>query len=109
MSRVELLTVEDRFLIEGRGVIVIPDFPVPNGWKNRAETIAVVTPEGQQYEAAAQFSMSHFKPIDPKVPIEKRWRIIVLLLDTKKEELPVGSKILVSQEAKDAILKKRQS
>ena len=104
MNRVELLTVEDRFLIEGRGVIVIPDFAVPNGWKNRTEIVAVVTPDGQQYEAAAWFNMSHFKPVDPNSPVEKRWRIIILLLDRKREELPVGSKILVSQEARDAIL-----
>ena len=104
MSRVELLTVEDCFLIEGRGVIVIPDFSVPKGWKNRTETVAVAMPNGQQYEAAAQFSMSHFKLLDPTAPTDKRWRVVVLLMNRNKEELPIGSKILVSQAVKDAIL-----
>jgi len=104
MSRVELLTVEDCFLIEGRGLVVIPDFSVPNGWKNRTESVTVVRPDGQQCQGEAQFSMSHFRLLDPNALIDKRWRITVLLQNWKKEELPVGSKIFVSQQAKDAIV-----
>jgi hypothetical protein len=104
MSRVELLTIEDLFLIEGRGVVVIPDFSVPDGWKDRTDTVVVTKPDGQQYEATAQFSMSHFRMLDPKTSIDKRWRVVVMLLNGKKEELPVGSKILVSQEIRDALL-----
>ncbi len=103
VQSIELLTVEDCFQISGRGVVVIPDFSIPNGWKNRKDTVMVVTPAGQKHEVVAQFSMSHFKPIDPNVPLDKRWRVIVLLTDYKKEDLPVGSKIFVSQEIKDAI------
>jgi hypothetical protein len=101
MSRVELLAVEDCFLIEGRGVVVIPDFSVPDGWKNRTDTVVVTKPDGQQYQATAQFSMSHFRMLDPKA---SRWRVIVLLLNGRKEDLPVGSRILVSPEVRDAIL-----
>ena len=104
MSRVELLTVEDCFLLEGRGLVIIPDFSVPNGWTNRTETVAVTRPDGQQYEAAAEFSMSHFRLLDPRASIDKRWRVVVMLLNRKKDELPVGSKISVSRETKDAIL-----
>ena len=104
MSRVELLTVEDCFLIEGRGTIVIPDFSVPKGWKDRTETVTVTRPDGHEYEAKAQFSMAHFRPLNPKASIDQRWRIIVLLLGGKKEEVPPGSKISVSQEIRDAIL-----
>src|SRR5438309_11358347 len=104
MSSVELLTVEDCFLIEGRGVVVIPDFSVPDGWKDRTDTVVVMKPDGHRYDATARFSMSHFRMLDPKAPIDKRWRVVVLLLDRKKEDLPVGSKIIVSQEVRDAIL-----
>ena len=104
MSRVELLTIEDRFAIEGRGVVIVPDFSVPDGWKDRTDAVVVMKPDGQQQEAEAQFSMSHFVPLDRKAPLDKRWRIVVLLLGGKKEDLPVGSKILVSQEVRDAIL-----
>lgn len=104
MSRVELLTVEDCFAIKGRGVVVIPDFRVPEGWKDCTDTITVTKPDGQQYEVMAQFSMAHFNLIDPNASIDKRWRVVVLLLNGKKEDLPVGSKILVSQEIKEAVL-----
>ena len=104
MSRVELLTVADSFQISGRGVVVIPDFSVPDGWKNRTDTITVAKPDGQQYEATAQFSVSHFNIRDPQVSIDRRWRVVVLLPDRTKDELPVGSKILVSPEVRDAIL-----
>jgi hypothetical protein len=101
MSRVELLTIKDCFLIEGRGVVVIPDFSVPDGWKDRTDTVAVTKPDGQQYQATAQFNMSHFRMLDPKA---SGWRVVMLLPNGKKEDLPVGSKILVSQEIRDAIL-----
>src|SRR2546423_11902169 len=104
MSRVELLTVQDCFLIEERGVVVIPDFSVPDGWKDRTETVAVTRPDGQEYETAAQFSMSHFRLLDRTASLDRSWRDVVLLLNRKKDELPAGSKISVSQEIRDAIL-----
>ena len=90
--------------MRGRGLVVAPDFSVPDGWKNREDTVVVMKRDGHQYEAMAQFSMSHFRPVDPKTSIDKRWRIVVLLLNGKKEELPPDSKILVSRELRDAIL-----
>ena len=102
-----LLTVEDCFLIEGRGVVILPDFPVPTGWKNRTETVVVIKPDGQRYEAMAEFSMSHFRLLDPEAPIDKRWRVIVLLPGQKKEDLPAGSQILVLPEVRDALLPRK--
>jgi hypothetical protein len=103
MRLVELLTIEDSFQI-GRGVIVIPDFSLPNGWKNRTEVVVVRKPNGQQYEATAQFSMTHFNISDPDVSIDKRWRVVVQFPDGKKDELPTGTKILVSEQVKNAII-----
>jgi hypothetical protein len=100
MSHVELLAVQDCFLIEGRGVVAIPDFAVPPGWKDRTDTVVVVKPDGQQYQASIRFSMSHFRRLDAKA---SGWRVVALLLNAKKEDLPEGSKILVSQEVRDAI------
>jgi hypothetical protein len=104
MIRVELLTVEDSFQISGRGVVVIPDFSVPDGWKNRTETITVARPDGRQFEATAQFSMSHFHIPDQQVSIDRRWRVVVLLPQRTKEEVPAGSRIMVSPDTRDAIL-----
>ncbi len=104
MNAVELLTVEDSFQISGRGVVVVPDFSVPDGWKNRTATVVVEKPDGQQYDATAQFSISHFNIADPKVSIDMRWRVTVLLQDWNEEDLPAGSRIIVSREIRDAIL-----
>ena len=68
MIRIELLTVKDSFQINGRGVVVIPDFSVPDGWRNRAESVTVAMPDGHQYEATAQFSMSHFNITGAQFP-----------------------------------------
>lgn len=106
---VELFSIEDCFLIEARGAIVIPTFSVPNGWKDRTETVTVKKPDGQRYETTAQFSMSHFRPVNPKASLDERWRVVVLFPNGKKEELPVGSKILVSREIRNAILPHRHS
>jgi hypothetical protein len=55
--RVELLTITDRFQIGGAGVVLRPDFSVPSGrWAARAETVSIVTPDGQEFETTAQFN-----------------------------------------------------
>jgi len=103
MDRVELLTIIDRFLIEGRGVVVCPDFPLADGWKNRADTVLVTKSDGQQFEALAQFSLSHYRTLNPDTLLGQGWRIILILPNLKKEDVPLGSKISVSPEIKDAI------
>lgn len=109
MHRVELLTVVDSFQISGRGVVVIPDFSVPDGWKDRTESVTVVKSDTQQYEATARFDMSHFNIPDPKVSIDRRWRVVVVLPDRTKDDLPSGSRILVSPELKDALSSKHSA
>jgi|SRR6187431_2752397 hypothetical protein len=104
MNTVELLTVEDSFQITGRGVVLVPDFSVPVGWTNRTETVLVEQPCGTRYEALAQFNLSHFNLIDRNAPVDKRWRIVVLLPGLAKEEVPPGSKIFVASEVRDAVI-----
>ncbi len=104
MERVELLTVEDCFQIGGL-VVLRPDFSVPNGrWTARAETVLIVRPNGERFEAAAQFSMSHFNISDPSVSIDLRWRVVISLPSCTKDQVPIGSKILVSPQMRDALL-----
>ncbi len=104
MGFVELLTVEDCFTIQGRGVVVFPDFFVPVGWKDRTDTIVVIRPDGHRYDATARFSVSRFQLLDPNAQIDKKWRVVVLLLKGRQEEVPVGSKLLVSQDVRNAII-----
>ena len=105
MERVELLSVEERFQLSRIGLVVVPDFSVPSGrWKNFSETVVVVRPDGHEFEATAQFNMSHFNIPDLNVSVDRRWRVVVSLPDGKKEDVPIGSKILVSRETRNAVL-----
>jgi hypothetical protein len=101
---VELLTVEERFQLSGAGLTVIPDFSVPSGWRNRQETVRVVTPEGQAFEALAQFTRTHFKINDPTASVDRRWRVLLSLPEARKEQVPIGSRVLVSIEVHNAVL-----
>lgn len=112
MKRVELLTVTDTFWLAKNGVqmlMLLPDFSVPKGWKQqgwnaRSEPVVVLKPDGDEVEATAQINMTHLNIPEPSAPIDSRWRIIVWLTDRKKEEVPIGSKILVSEEVRDTLL-----
>ena len=105
MKRVELLTVEHTYQIKPEMLILSPAFPVPGrSWSARTERVGVVRPDGREMEATAQISMTHLNIPDPSVPLEARWRVTMWLTDRTGEEVPVGSRILVSQELRDAIL-----
>ena len=98
-DRLELLTIEDRIQIGSRGVYLIPDFSVPKAlWKDWTEKVTIISPGGVAFEATADFGLSHFNIPDPKVPLDARWRVVVVITDRKKEEMPVGSKVLASPE-----------
>jgi hypothetical protein len=112
MPQVELLTVKDTFWLGRNGatmLILIPDFSIPpgweqHGWSQRQEPVVVLKPNGQQIEATAQINMTHLNIPDPSVSIDKRWRLTVWLTDRTKEEIPLGSKILVPPQIRDAII-----
>lgn len=102
MDQVELFTVEDSFEIVGRGVVLVPDFSVPEGWRDRACLVTLVTTTGQRIETPAQFNLSHFNLSDPKAPSDKRWRVVVFL-NNWKGKVPVASKLFVPGEIHQAI------
>lgn len=104
MSTIELLRVEDRFAIQGRGIVLIPDFPVPDHWQNRTEPIVVVMPDGRRFNADAQFNLTHFNLSDRDASLDQRYRVVASIPDRTKEEIPVGSVILASRELRGALL-----
>jgi len=107
MIRVELLTITDRFQIDGVGVVLQPDFSVPGGrWATRTEAVRILTPGGQDFETPAAFDLSHFKLFDPSASIDKRWRVTILLPDKLSVDVPVGSKLFVSPELSDELFPK---
>jgi hypothetical protein len=88
---VELLTVADRFQLSS-GLVVVPDFSLPKGWKARSETVAIVTPEGESRKILACLMATHFNIPDPTVSADRRWRLVVSLPTMTKEEVPIGTK-----------------
>ena len=107
MSFVELMTVKDTFSLSRKSGALLalhPDFPVPpGGWKNRAEKVLVVRPDGSKIEATAEVTLEHFLIRDPDVSTDKRWRVGLFLTHTKKEDVPLGSRILVSDGLRRAL------
>lgn len=107
MNAVELLAVEDCFEIGGLGVVLRPDLSVPNGrWRSRADTVTVVNPDGHQFDTTAEFNLSHFNISDASALIARRWRVVLSLPGRTKSEVPVGTKIFVSQEMRDELFPK---
>jgi hypothetical protein len=101
MDEVELLTVVDHFQLQSRGLVVVPDFDVPaRGWKDCAQPAIIVTPDGRSHEAMAHLSAWHFHISDSAVTAAKRWRLVVYFPTQTKEEVPIGSKIMVSRSLK---------
>jgi hypothetical protein len=85
MKTVELLTVIDRFQLTGIGLTVMPD--------------------GRQFEAVAQFNLTHFNIKDPQASVGRGWRILVTLPTTLKDQVPLGSRFFVGPEVRDALLR----
>ena len=108
MERCELLVVEDTFWIDRNAVgmlIIQPNFSVPKrGWQGCTETVVVRRPDGQEFEATAQLELTHFNIRDPQVSLDQRWKVTMWLTNTTKDGVPIGSKVLVSQQLRDALL-----
>jgi hypothetical protein len=104
MKRTSLLTVVDHFQISGIGLVVMPDFSVPDDWRNVEETVLVETPTGR-LALLAQFSQTHCKSLDIAAPLDRRWRVVMSFPTATKEQVPVGSVVHVSQQTRNALFK----
>ena len=104
MELVELLTVADRFQLS-YDLVVTPDFAVPaKGWRPCSQTAILVTPEGRSFETTVGMAIAHFNISDRGAPEERRWRVVVSFPKLTKEEVPIGSKLMVSRTLKEALL-----
>jgi len=98
-DQLELLTVEEVFMIANLGLMVAPDFPVPNhSWSPSMENVTIVLPDATQVHAEAQFARSHFNITDPSVSLDRRWRVTVCILNIDKDNVPLGSRLFVRAE-----------
>ena len=94
MDYIELLTVEDCFQITDKGIVVMPNFPVPRDWKNRKAEVVIQATTGQEFKTTAQLDRVHFRIANPTVPAEHRWRVTITFQDLSKRQLPPGTQIL---------------
>jgi hypothetical protein len=106
-SLTEIMKVEDRFQITGRGLLLIPEFPARHG-RFPAQTIQVVieTPDGARMTATARIESQHFSYSDPIRAAEagkSAWVLVARLPDGEKEDVPVGSRILAPREIAAAL------
>ncbi len=109
MDKVELLTVEHAWLAVPGMLLISPCFPVPwddngHGWQDRTEKVTVVTPDGPELESTAQINMTHLSIRDPEIPPQACWRVRLRLTDRTADEVPIGSKVFVSTDVRDALL-----
>jgi hypothetical protein len=95
-----LCQVENRFQIPGRGLVILPSFSVPETGtrKFRIANLEVETPNGERHEFEAEFTLELF-PIydDPCVLKDKNQSMVLIIYKVKKEEVPIGSKVYLSE------------
>ena len=108
MDQVPLLIVEDSFFLHREPAMMLilhPDFSVPvTGWKGCTEEVSVLRPDGRQFDAQARLELSHFNIRDPEVPMDRRWRVTLWLIDLSKDEVPIGSTILGSPDLRNRLV-----
>ena len=87
---IKLLTVEDTFLIEGRGVVVLPmmtDFSGPMSF-----SVVLRKPSGEETKAMAHLDIPRLNP--PKEP----YPFLCSLEGMTKQEVPIGTEIWISHD-----------
>jgi hypothetical protein len=87
MSVLFQFTVTDTFLIEGRGLILSPFFPVDRYQFSGRERVRVETPDGRTFEADAEFEIPCVRPM-PKV-----FEAVCVIRGAQKADVPIGSKV----------------
>ena len=85
--------VTDSFLIEGRGLIVAPFFPVDEFQLEGTKQIRVQRPDGSSFEATADFEIPFISPT-PKI-----FEAVCLIRGVEKEDVPIGSEIFLTGES----------
>jgi hypothetical protein len=87
MSGAFQFVVSDTFLIEGRGLILSPFFPVDRYRFDTKERVSIETPDGRLFEADANFEIPFVSP-RPKV-----FQAMCVIRQAQKTDVPVGSKV----------------
>ena len=95
MARYLLLQVEDVFQLSGGKLVVVPDFPPVELPKQKKLSAILKTPEGTERSCTVTLQLTHFN-IPESVDIQRRWRIVPMIEGLEKQEIPVASKLIIS-------------
>jgi hypothetical protein len=91
-----LLQVQDTFQVADRGLVVVPEVPIPPRFANFTDTVTVEPPDSEPFQAPADFFLSHFSP--------GGFKLLLTFRGLSRESLPIGSNILVSESVAGRLL-----
>ena len=101
MRQALLLIVEESFVLDSRGVVLIPDFPVPAaGWSRCVTTVTVDPQDQESFTSSASLELNHFNI--PGALAEQRWRVVVTL--QRETPVPRGTHVLAPAEVVQALV-----
>ena len=92
MGKAKLLTVCDTFLVEGRGVIVVPEISVDSYSGARSRHVTLRKPDGQSVSASAVLDIPLVSP-PPPAPY-----YLCTLIGLIKNEVPIGTEIWIDDD-----------
>ena len=97
MTEFLLCSVEDTFLITGRGLIIAPTFPVSAYRFEANQQVRVVRPDGEELECRAYFQIPF------QTPPAKVLSFCCALLDVGKDGVPIGSQVWLLGKKEDEV------
>ena len=79
-----------------RGLILAPALPMPSSsaFHEIEDAVTVQAPDGTTREWQARVGPAHFHLVGGG----SQWSIVVRLLDASKDDVPVGSRVLASEQ-----------
>jgi hypothetical protein len=99
-SSAPLLTVEDHFLIEGRGLLVVPAGDLPDlGFRTFSTEARIQRPDRTEITTVVRFELQHLRLIGGG----SKWNIAVVLPEATKESVPIGSRVVVSPDDRERL------
>jgi hypothetical protein len=98
MPQTLLLTVEDHFLIEGRGLVVVPPIdlpPSPLRFTPFSDELRIERPDGTEEQFLVTFVIEHFSLRGGG----SKWNITPMIPKGTKATIPIGSRFFIREES----------
>jgi hypothetical protein len=97
----KILEVEETFLLKGRGLVIAPQLPVVQDCKfiPFEAIIELVRPDGSRDRCQASFQLTHSRFYSGA----SGFKIDIVLLDVRKQQVPVGTHLYGGNEIFNAL------